>query len=420
MEKQILSEDKNIKRILVKIPSDEVKKTEDYIVREVNKEYSFEGFRKGKAPKQIIKIRLGENFNNWLNDTLLEKAVQDIEKEEKFLFSPTVESTANENGNVEFEILVHAYPKLLNTKFEEIVVEAPKSDKVVEKFIEDKIKTLLESNAIVEPKEGKAEVNDFIRVKYTVLNEEGKELQKDKENEYVLYEDDKRPMVTELIGKEKGDVVEYEKEFENKKYKYIVTLEEVYNRTIPELTDEFLREIGSEFNSISELKAKYEEEGKEVFSKWNEDFIRNYIIGEIPSKTEVDLSEETKEFYVKSYMESMEKEGKLEEELAKYDNDKEKLIEEVKKTAERWVKELVVVDTLTKEHNLEVKEEEIMESIKAIAQMWYMPVERAKETIYSNQKLLNDVVWDVLKSKVADIIKEKVTIKEVEEKEETK
>jgi trigger factor len=46
--------------------------------------------------------------------------------------------------------------------------------------------------------------------------------------------------------------------------------------------------------------------------------------------------------------------------------------------------------------------------------MWQMPYERTREAIYSNQKLLNDVVWDTLKNKVVDTIKDKVKIEEVD------
>ncbi len=88
--------------------------------------------------------------------------------------------------------------------------------------------------------------------------------------------------------------------------------------------------------------------------------------------------------------------------------------ENVKESSLKWIKELVVVDELAKENNIEVSDEEITNSIKNISQMWQMPYERTREAIYSNQKLLNDVVWDTLKSKVVDTIKDKVKIEEVD------
>ena len=253
-----------------------------------------------------------------------------------------------------------------------------------------------------------------MRVTYTVKNQDGKVLQENKENEYTLREDDNRPIVTEVVGKSKGDVIEYDKEFEDKKYYYTVNLEDIYSRKIPELTEEFVKELDSDAQSLEELKDKFRSEGKEQYENWNKDFVRNYIIGELPEHTEIEISDQTIEEYVENYIAQLKKEGKYEEELEKNENDEEKMKENVKESSLKWIKELVVVDELAKENNIEVSDEEITNAIKNISQMWQMPYERTREAIYSNQKLLNDVVWDTLKSKVVDTIKDKVKIEEVD------
>lgn len=414
MDKQLISQDKNLKKYLVKFDNDEFQKAEKDVVKEVNKNYKFPGFRKGKAPAGIIKMKLGENYDNWVNDILLEDAMKQIQNEEKTLFPPKVDATSNDEGKVEVEISVHAYPEVKNTDFENIKVEIPKSDSIIEKFVDDKLNELLEQNAILEPKEEKAEFDDFVRVTYTVKNQDGKVLQENKENEYTLREDDNRPIVTEVVGKSKGETVEYEKEFEDKKYFYTVNIEDIYSRKIPELTEEFVKELDSDANSLSELKDKFRAEGKEQYENWNKDFVRNYIIGELPDHTEIEISDETISEYIDNYIAQLKQEGKFEEELEKSENDVDKLKENVKESSLRWIKELVVVDKLAKDNNIEVSDEEITNAIKNISQMWQMPYERTREAIYSNQKLLNDVVWDTLKSKVVDTIKDKVKIEEVD------
>ncbi|MGM0640000.1 MAG: trigger factor [Thermotogota bacterium] len=414
MDKQLVSQDKNVKKYLVQFDTNELQKAEKDVVKEVNKNYKFPGFRKGKAPTGIIKMKLGENYDNWINDILLEDAMKEIQDDEKTLFPPKVDSTANDEGKFEVEITVHAYPEVKSTDFENITVEIPKSESIIEKFVDDKLNELLDQNAILEPKEGTAEYDDFVRVTYTVKNQDGKVLQENKENEYTLREDDNRPIVTEVVGKSKGDVIEYEKDFEDKKYHYTVNLEDIYSRKIPELTEEFVKELDSDAQSLEELKDKFRSEGKEQYENWNKDFVRNYIIGELPEHTEIEISEQTIEEYVENYIAQLKKEGKYNEELEKNENDEEKMKENIKESSLKWIKELVVVDELAKENNIEVSDEEITNAIKNISQMWQMPYERTREAIYSNQKLLNDVVWDTLKSKVVDTIKDKVKIEEVD------
>lgn len=414
MDKQLILEDKNLKKFLVKFEEDEFKKAEKEVVKEVNKNYKFPGFRKGKAPAGIIKMKLGEDYDNWVNEILLEDAAQNIQKDIKTLFPPKVDSTANDEGNFEVEFIVHAYPEVKNIDFENIKVEIPKSESIIEKFVEGKLNQLLEQNAILDPKDGTAEYNDFVRIKQTIKNQEGKILQENKEVEYTLKEEDNSPIVTEVVGKSKGDIIEYDKEFENKKYFYTIILEDIYSRKIPELTEEFVKDLDLDVNSLEELKEKFRSEGKEQYENWNKEFIRNYIIGELPDHTEIEISDQTIEEYCKNYISELKKEGKYEEELQKNDNDEEKLKENVKASSLRWIKELVVVNYLSKENNVEVSDEEISNSIKNISQMWQMPYERTREAIYSNQKLLNDVIWDTLKNKVVDSIKNKVKIEEVD------
>lgn len=417
MEKQILSENKNIKKILVTFGQEEIDKAENEIIKEVNTKYTFEGFRKGKTPKAIIKMRMGEDFNLWVEEDLLHTFMDKLEEEERLLFPPDLDSKSHDNGKYEFELTIHTYPKVLKSNYEEMVVEVPESKEVVEKYIEDKKKELLEDNSILEPKDGPGEIGDFVRVLYTVVNDEGKTLQENKEQEFTLAEEDKRPIVQNVIGKSKDDVVEFDNNYNEKTYKYTVKVDQIYKKSLPELNDEFLENLGSDIKSLNELEEKLSAEGKEMFEKWNQDYVKNYIINELPEYVEIEIAEESIQQYKETYFENIKKDGKYEEELKKYESE-EKFVEDVEKSATRWMKELAITEKISQENDITVTEEEIQKSIAAISQMWYMPVERAREVIYSNNKLLNEVVWDILKSKVADSIKDKVTIKEVEQTEE--
>ncbi|KLO23562.1 hypothetical protein X275_02390 [Marinitoga sp. 1197] len=416
MQKEIISEEKNVKRYLVKFDKKDIDNAENQIVRELNQRYTFHGFRKGKVPKKVMKIKFGEDFVEMVREILIEK-VEDSFKDEKVLFGPYIESFALDNDSAEVEVLMHEHPEVVSTKFEEIKVEVPTEKEVVEKFVEDRIKDLLEENPILEEKDEPAEIGDLVKVKYTVLNAEGKELFKDKESEYVLYEEDKRPMVTDLIGKKKGDYVEINREFEDKKYLYQINVEGVYKRIVPELTDDIAKTLDAEINSVLELKEKLAKEGADSFKVWKDDYIKNYILAELHKYVEVDVSDETIDDFVEKTLERVKQNGKYEEELEKHGGE-EAYINELKEQALKSIKEMTIINKIAEENNIKVEEKELNEAIHSFAHMYRLPHDKAKEIIYSNAEILGNLMWDILSKKVAEHITEKVEIVEVENFEE--
>lgn len=416
MQKEVISQEKNVKRILVKFDKKDIESAENQIVRELNQRYTFHGFRKGKVPKNVMKIKFGEDFVEMVREILVEK-VEDEFKDEKVLFGPYIESFALDGDSAEVEVLIHEHPEVISTKFEEMKVEVPTEKEVVEKFVEDRIKELLEENPILEEKEEPAEIGDLVKVKYNVLNEEGKELFKDKESEYVLYEEDKRPMVTDLIGKKKGDYVEINREFEDKKYLYQINVEGVYKRIVPELTDEIAKTLDAEVNSVLELKEKLSKEGVESFKVWKDDYVKNYVLSKLSDYVEVDVSEETIDDFVEKTIERVKQNGKYDEEVEKHDGE-ENYLNELKEQAIRSIKEMTVINKIAEENNIKVEEKELSEAIHSFAHMWRIPHDKAREIVYSNAEILGNLMWDILSKKVAEHISKSVEIVEVENFEE--
>jgi len=416
VQKEIIQEDKNVKRYLIKFDKQEIDNAENQIVRELNQRYTFHGFRKGKVPKKVMKIKFGEDFTEMVREILIEK-VENEYKDEKVLFGPYIESFALDNDYAEIEVLVHEHPEVISTNFEELKVEVPTEKEVVEKFVEDRIKELLEENPILEEKNDPAEIGDLVKVKYTVLNEEGKELFKDKESEYVLYEEDQRPMVTDLIGKKKGDYVEINREFEDKKYLYQITVEGVFKRIVPELTDEIAKTLDAEVNSVLELKDKLSKEGADSYKAWKDDYVKNYILANLHKHVEIDVSEETIDDFVEKTLERVKQNGKYDEEVEKHDGE-ENYINELKEQAIKSIKEMTIINKIAEENNLKVEEKELSESIHAFANMYRIPHDKAREIIYSNAEILGNLMWDILSKKVAEHISKNIEIIEIENFEE--
>lgn len=426
MEKNLIYEDKNVKKYLVKFSKEEIDKMENRITRYINNNYTFEGFRKGKVPKELVKLRLGNEFQEMLLEEAEHELEHKISEEEKILFPIIIESSSIDNDIIEFEIILHTYPKIIKTNFEDMVVKVPNSKGIVEEYINQKINDLLESNVILEPKNGPIEYGDYVRLKYYVVDREGNIIEEENELEVVVREEDPRPLTKALIGKYNGDEFELEipKDFEdedteNNEETQIekIKIDQIYSRKIPELNDNFVKELNIEVETLSELKEKIRKEGEEAVQDWQEQFIINYILTELPNYVEIEISPETLNYYVESTINDLKSKGNYDSELEKFNNDENKLIEDIEKSALKWIKEIIVIENLANENNITVTEEELNQAIKNFGNMYSLPYARALEIVNSNPQILEELAWNELRVKVAKFIKEMVKIEEIEETE---
>ena len=63
---------------------------------------------------------------------------------------------------------------------------------------------------------------------------------------------------------------------------------------------QFCKRTNIEVETLSDLKEKIRKEGEEAVKDWQEQFIINYILSEIPNYVEIEISPETLNYYVES------------------------------------------------------------------------------------------------------------------------
>src|SRR5690606_20306287 len=260
-----------------------------------------------------------------------------------------------------------------------------------EEYINQRLNELLESNVILEPKNGPIEYGDFVRLEYYVIDSQGNIIEEKNELEVVVREQDPRPLIKALIGKSNGDEFEVEipqNETENEENKETLITKakvvQIYSRKMPELNDNFVKELNIEVETLSDLKEKIRKEGEEAVKDWQEQFIINYILSEIPNYVEIEISPETLNYYVESSINDLKTKGNYESQLEKFNNDENKLIEDIKNSALKWIKEIIVIENIANENNITVTEEELNQAIKNFGSMYGLSYARALEIVNSN------------------------------------
>lgn len=423
MEVKEISKEENVIIREYTFDSADIKRLEDKTVEELNKrKYHIEGFRPGRVPKEVYKLRLKEAFYDiYVADEAIKEAEKELDKESVNLLLPPVVADVKvtpEGGKVTVEL--HLEPEV-NFDPAQLKIRKAKEEEVLEGYVDMRVKYVIEEHAILEPKEEEAKEGDMVKVKETVLLGE-KKVRDGEEREYVLLKDDERDVVKQLYGKKKGDVVEFEKTFEKGVekivYKYILEVQEVYNRILPELTDEFVKSLAVEnVETVDQLKDKFKSEGKEIYDRELGDSYRAQIIDQIPSIAQINISERTIQRAVENIVDNLKEEGKYDAYVQNYGSE-EKLVEELKNYYLNMIKKDLVVKKIAEENNIKVDNEDIKVYAEKVSVEWGVSPDRAEAIIKGRQDIRNEVIMEIVESKVAKVLSEKAQIEEVSFKEE--
>ena len=251
----------------------------DRIVKDLTRTMQVPGFRKGKAPTQIVLRQVGSQrlkanvLEELLEKTLNEALAENKEVKDKALggfqlitdietlvqtFTPGQEVNFKAAIDVEPEVTLNKYQGF-TVKAEEIKPDLTEVDRTLNEF-------QVRKATIVPIEDRPVALNDVVTVDLKVLDRAtGEELPDAGEADFQLDVDEKAfipEVVQAIVGAEIDSVVEvesifpeeyYPEEYVGKEIKYVVTIKSIKGRELPALDDEFAQSI-SDKETISELR----------------------------------------------------------------------------------------------------------------------------------------------------------------------
>ncbi len=414
MEKKVLEQDKNYILVEYEFGKDDIREAENAAAVRLNKIVEVPGFRKGRVPKDVLKIRLGEAFKDYLMENLEKKAVEE-KLIERSLLAPVVVKSSVEDGKATVRVEYHLEPEVRIDDYSQVELKKVEKEGLIEKYIDQRLQDLREEHALREEKEGEAEYGDLVKVKMTVSTEEGKVI-RDEEYEYILVEEDDRPFVKDLIGKKKGEVVEFDREYKDHQFHYRLELLGVYKRILRELDDEFAKVVNNEFETLEQLKEKLKEEGEDSYDSTMKQVLRDQALDWLVGHTQVELSEKTLSRMEKDMMKRLKEEGKYEK-LVEDFGDEEKLKEATKERFLSNLRENYGIRKVAELEGVKVTEEELEKEAEDLASLWGISPRKARALVKNDSRIREDLEWALLKNKVLDKIVEKAKVVEVTEEE---
>ena len=259
------------KELELEIPADEVSKAMERVAKEFARLARVPGFRPGKAPIPLIKKRFAEDIKGEVLQTLVPQRVEKAVAEQKLtpVSQPQVDKVEyNEGQPVKFRASFEVLPEFALGNYKNLEIEMPEMQ-ITDERVAETLAEMQQRAATFTPVEGRAvENDDFVQVKLHGTPEGGGDpLQADSVLCHVGAEETMEPFNENLRGANAGDHKNFDVEYpadypdaklSGKKFHYSVDVLGVKTKTLPEINDEFAKDV-SDAASLEELKKKIRE-----------------------------------------------------------------------------------------------------------------------------------------------------------------
>lgn len=383
----------------------------DEAFKKVVKQVSIPGFRKGKVPRSLFEQRFGvESLYQDAVDIVLQqeypKAIDEAGIEP--IDRPEIDIDQIERGqNLIFTAKVEVKPEVKLGDYKGLGVEK-ESAEVTDEDIDSELKTLQERNAeLVVKEDGKIENGDSVVLDFEGFVD-GEAFEGGQAENYSL-EIGSNTFIPgfeeQLIGAETGAEKEVEvtfpeeyhaEELAGKKAVFKVKIHEIKAKELPELDDEFAKDVNDEVETLDELKAKTRERLEESKKAETENQLRDQLVEKAAENAEVEIPQAMinsevdrmmKEFEQRLQMQGM----NLELYFQFSGQDEEALRQQMNEDAAKRVKFNLTLEAIAAAENLEASDEEVNSELSKMAEMYSMPVESLTQALGSTDAVKEDL-----------------------------
>lgn len=380
-------------KLTFEIEPAKIKEGLDTAFNRVKKTLNVPGFRKGKVPRQIFNKMFGEEslYQDALNAVLPEAYANAVaESNIKPVAQPEIDVESMEKDSTwVLTAKVTVEPEVKLGQYKDLEVKA-QSTEVTDEEVDAEIKKLQEQQAELVLKEdqpaaeGDTVVIDFEGKVDGVAFDGGKGENYSLElgsNTFIPGFED------QLVGHKAGETVEvnvtfpeeyHAEDLKGKDAVFETTIHEVKTKELPELDDEFAKDVDEEVDTLVELKAKTRERleaqkqnvAKEAIQEEVIDkAVENAEIGEIPGA----MIEEDVHRQMDQYLAGLQQQGISADMYYKLTGSSEEdLHKQFESGAQKRVKTNLVLEAIVAAEDIKASEEEINAEIKELATQYGM------------------------------------------------
>jgi trigger factor len=420
MKVQVETLDSVRKKVEVLLPVETIDEIRETIYEEVKKHAKIKGFRPGKVPKAIIT----QHYKDYIDEEVKKKMVENtmfdalLEAKVEPVMEPHVDFLEKE-GEQGYVLECEVLPEIELPEYKGIEVEV-EPVKVTDVDVDKRIDGLQQMHAEIIAKEpdAAAEQNDFVIIKYQGYHN-GEPVKEVVAESYPVELGNAPEFEKGLIGMKANEEKDIElafpedypdKSIASKTLIFKVTMKEVKQKRLPQINDEFAKDVSYE----------------------NMDALKQGVKGELTKEKEGVRDRETTQKIMETLLKDMtvpvpkrlldkRLKGMLEEAMSRYQPGKftaeemqsieTRMREEFGKRAEDRLRAEIVLTRIAEKEGIKADAGDVEERIKTIA-------EDAKKTyneiksVYEQYNLMGGLKSAIIEEKAVNLLRDNAVIKE--------
>ena len=397
MSVQVENLEKNTAKLTIEVPAEKFEEAVQHSYNKHKGKFNIPGFRKGKAPFNMIKKMYGVGvFYEDAVDEVIDASYPDAAKESglEIVSRPSISIEEIEEGKAfVYTAVVAVKPEVTLGEYKGVEVQKTKSE-VTEEDIETEIKRAREKNSrLITVEDRGIEDGDQVTIDFDG-SVDGKRFEGGKAEDYPLtigshtFIDNFKE---QLIGKTTGEECEvnvtfpaeyHVEELKNKPAVFKVKVKEIQRKELPEANDDFASEV-SDFDTMEEYKKdlteKLQAEKIEAAKTADEDKVVAKVIENATMEIPDQMVEEQVNGMVNDYARRLESQGISFKQYVEITGmTAEKIGEQMKPQAIKRIQTRLVLEAVVKAENIQADDAAVEEQFDKMAEDFKMDKEQIK------------------------------------------
>ena len=432
MKTTLLSNENNVVKFAMDFTAEEFDAAVVKAYQASKDQFTIDGFRKGKAPRSIIEKHYGEGifFEDAINSMFQEAypaAITELDLD--VIESPKADFSEIGHGKpLTVTITVAVFPIVEIKDYKGVEVEQLEVE-VKPEAVENEIKSMQKRNARVVVAEREVKEGDTVVLDYAgFVGEEQFEGGTAENQELVIGSGMFIPGFEEqLVGAKAGDNVDvkvtfpeeyHAEELAGKDAVFHCTVHEVKEEQLPELDDEFAKDV-SEYDTLDELKKSIEERLEKYLKEQNLNEAKNDAIEKFYAANTVETPKNLVEDELDSIVQELDRNLRyqglgIDQYLQYVQKDMAEFREEFREDATKRVAIRIILLSIAAAENIEISAEEMDEEMKEMAKMYNVPEEHVRNMI--GEANMSYFAKDMKVKKAIDLIYDNAKVTMVKEK----
>jgi trigger factor len=357
--------------------------------------YNIPGFRKGKTPRSILEQYIGK-------EALLEDAVEHMapdafekaakEQDLKPIARPTIELEKAEP--VVYKVVVPLEPTVKLGDYHQVKL-TPESIELKEEDVEKTIEQLRHQHSIWEPVDRQVNSRDMVNLDVEsdvdgtpYINQTDAQFEVEKDAEFPV-----KGFAEQLIGMKSGETKEFKltfpedygrEELAGKEVNFKVTVKEIKQEKLPEVNDDFAKQVNPEFQTVEDLRNKVRESLRHTAEDLAKKKFEEKVVNEVVNLAEVEyppiMEEEEIDNLIRQQMRRWQLDAKgMDEYLKSIQKTPEELREELRPVAIRGLKQSLVLTEVARQEDIKIESDDIKNEVESMTK--YIPEDQKEKML---------------------------------------